>query len=56
MIRGDDDILHLTGPVFDGIYAYCRHAMLLGRRTSMTGSTDAQSTITPDSGTARCGD
>ena len=34
MIRGDDDILHLTGPVFDGIYAYCRHAMLLGREHS----------------------
>ncbi len=34
MIRGDDDILHLTGPVFDGICGYCRHAMLLGRAPS----------------------
>jgi hypothetical protein len=34
MIRGDDDILDLTGPIFDGIYAYCRHAMLLGREPS----------------------
>ena len=33
MIRGDD-ILHLTGPVFDGIYEYCRHAMLRGREPS----------------------
>ena len=31
MIRSDDEILLLTGPVFDGIYAYCRQAMLLGR-------------------------
>jgi len=34
MIRGDDDILHLTGPIFDGIYEYCRDAMLLGREPS----------------------
>jgi len=34
MIRGDDDILHLTGPVFDGICEYCRHAMLRGREPS----------------------
>jgi hypothetical protein len=31
MIRGDQDILAITGPVFDGIYRFCRHAMLLGR-------------------------
>ncbi len=31
MIRGDDEILRITGPVFDAIYEYCRHAMLLGR-------------------------
>ena len=29
--QGDDDILAITGPVFDGIYAYCRRAILLGR-------------------------
>jgi hypothetical protein len=34
MIRNDDDILSLTGPVFDGIYEYCRRAMLLGREPS----------------------
>ena len=31
MTRGDHDILHITGPVFDGIYEYCRQALLLGR-------------------------
>ena len=31
MIRGDEEILHITGPVFDGIYEYCKRAMLLGR-------------------------
>ena len=31
MIRGDDDILAITGPVFDAIYEFCRRAMLLGR-------------------------
>jgi len=34
MIRGDAGILHLTGPVFGGIYGYCRHAMLRGRAPS----------------------
>src|SRR5947199_826245 len=34
MICNDDDILSLTGPVFDGIYEYCRRAMLLGREPS----------------------
>lgn len=34
MIRGDDEVLRLTGPVFDGIYEYCRHALLLGREPS----------------------
>jgi hypothetical protein len=29
--RGDDDILHITSPVFDGIYEYCKRAILLGR-------------------------
>jgi hypothetical protein len=31
MTRGDHDVLHITGPVFDGLYEYCRRAMLLGR-------------------------
>jgi hypothetical protein len=31
MTRGDDDILRITGPVFDGIYEYCKQAILLGR-------------------------
>jgi hypothetical protein len=31
MTRGDDDILRITGPVFDGIYEYCKRAILLGR-------------------------
>jgi hypothetical protein len=25
------DILRITGPVFDGIYEYCKRAILLGR-------------------------
>lgn len=31
MIRGDDDILRITSPVFDGIYEFFRRTMLLGR-------------------------
>ena len=31
MIRGDEEILALTGPLFDGVYEYHRRAMLLGR-------------------------
>jgi hypothetical protein len=31
MIRGDADVLALTGPVFDGLYEYYRRATLLGR-------------------------
>lgn len=31
MIRGDQEILELTGPLFDGVYEYHRRAMLLGR-------------------------
>jgi hypothetical protein len=34
MTCGDDDILRITGPVFDGIYQFCRQAMLLGREPS----------------------
>ena len=34
MIHSDDAILRLTGPLFDGIYEYCRHAMLLGHEPS----------------------
>jgi hypothetical protein len=31
---GDHEILRLSGPVFDGIYEYCRRALLLGREPS----------------------
>ena len=31
MVRDDAAVLELTGPVFDGLYAYFRRAMLLGR-------------------------
>jgi hypothetical protein len=31
MTAGDDDIVRLTGPVLDGIYEYCKQAILLGR-------------------------
>ena len=34
MTHGDPEILAVTGPIFDGIYQYYRHAMLLGRDTS----------------------
>jgi hypothetical protein len=31
MTQGDSDILRITEPVFDGLYRFCRQAMLLGR-------------------------
>ena len=31
MICADDRVLALTGPLFDGLYEYCRRATLLGR-------------------------
>jgi hypothetical protein len=31
MIRGDDEVLALTGPMFDGLYEYYRRTTLLGR-------------------------
>jgi hypothetical protein len=34
MTRTDREILRLTGPVFDGIYEFCRQALLLGREPS----------------------
>jgi len=34
MICTDEDILALTGPLFDGLYEYHRRAMLLGREPS----------------------
>jgi len=30
----DEEILRLSGPVFDGIYEYCRRSLLLGRDPS----------------------
>lgn len=31
MIRSDDDILRLTGPVFDGLYEYYKRSLILGK-------------------------
>jgi hypothetical protein len=31
LVCDDDQVLELTGPVFDGLYAYHRRALLLGR-------------------------
>ena len=31
MVRGDEDIFALTGPLFDGLYEYYRRELLLGR-------------------------
>ena len=31
MVFADERVLELTGPLFDGLYEYCRRAMLLGR-------------------------
>jgi hypothetical protein len=30
MVRGDDDVLAVTGPLFDGLYEYRKRALLLG--------------------------
>ena len=34
MVRGDDALLELTGPLFDGLYEYEKRALLLGREPS----------------------
>jgi len=34
MIHSDDEILRLTGPIFNGLYEYCHAAMLLGHEPS----------------------
>ncbi len=34
MIRDDDELLRLSGPLFDGLYEYRRQALLLGREPS----------------------
>ena len=34
MVRGDDALLELTGPLFDGLYEYDKRALLLGREPS----------------------
>ena len=31
MVRSDDDVLAITGPVFDSLYEYRRRALLLGK-------------------------
>ena len=30
MVRGDDEMLAITQPLFDGLYEYCKRATLLG--------------------------
>ena len=34
MVRDDDALLELTGPLFDGLYEYEKRALLLGREPS----------------------
>jgi hypothetical protein len=34
MTHGDAEVVRLTGPLFDGMYEYCRRALLLGREPS----------------------
>ena len=34
MVRGDDELLTLAGPLFDGLYEYRKRAILLGRDPS----------------------
>jgi hypothetical protein len=31
MVRGDEDVLAITGPLFDSLYEYRRRALLLGK-------------------------
>jgi len=33
-VRGDEEVLALSGPLFDGLYEYRRRALLLGREPS----------------------
>lgn len=34
MVRGDEDVLAVSGPLFDGLYEYRSRAILLGREPS----------------------
>jgi hypothetical protein len=34
MIRSDEEFLALAGPLFDGLYEYCKRALALGREPS----------------------
>jgi hypothetical protein len=34
MVREDDEVLALSGPLFDGLYEYRGRALLLGREPS----------------------
>lgn len=34
MVFADERVLELTGPLFDGLYEYCKRATLLGREPS----------------------
>jgi hypothetical protein len=31
MVREDDELLSLSGPLFDGLYEYRKRALLIGR-------------------------
>ncbi len=33
MTQNDDAVLSLTGPVFDGLYAYFQRSLILGKET-----------------------
>ena len=34
MVRGDEDVLAISGPLFDGLYEYRSRATVLGREPS----------------------
>jgi hypothetical protein len=34
MVRADDEVLRLSGPIFDGLYEFFRRELLLGREPS----------------------
>ena len=34
MVRGDDELLALSGPLFDGLYEYRKRALLTGRESA----------------------
>lgn len=34
MVRGDQEVLVISGPLFDGLYEYRKRALVLGREPS----------------------